>query len=237
MTTKLEAHGISKSFGDRVIVDKIDIEVGPGEVVGLLGPNGAGKTTTFHILLGLLPADQGTVRFGRCLDRLPLDARARLGLGYLPQGPSVLRGLSARNNLLAVLEASGEPRAAKRADELLRRYGLGDVANQKTAKLSGGERRRLEFARALCTRPSVLLCDEPLAGVDPIAAAEISRAIGELRADGMGVLLTDHNVRGALAVCDRVYLLAQGRIVVTGTPQEIRHSDIARRVYLGDDPV
>lgn len=237
MTKTLEATGLTKTLGGRVIVSNVNLEVHPGEVVGLLGPNGAGKTTTFRMLLGLLRPDRGTVRFGGLLDGLPLDARARRGLGYLPQGPSVLRGLSARDNLLAVLEATGQTEPSRKAEELLQRYGLREVAAQKASRLSGGERRRLEFARALCARPAILLCDEPLAGVDPIAAAEIAQALRELRGGGLGVLLTDHNVRGALALCDRVYLLAEGQVVVEGTPRQIRESDVAKRVYLGEEPV
>jgi lipopolysaccharide export system ATP-binding protein len=224
-------------LGGRLIVSDVDLEVRPGEVVGLLGPNGAGKTTTFRMLLGLLRPDRGAVRFGLPVDGLPLDARARLGLGYLPQGPSVLQGLSAQDNLLAVLEANHQKEPARKAKELILQFGLSDVASQRAARLSGGERRRLEFARALCISPSVLLCDEPLAGVDPIAAAEISRAVLALKHSGVGVLLTDHNVRGALALCDRVYLLAEGKIAVHGTPSEIRDSDVAKRVYLGEEPV
>jgi lipopolysaccharide export system ATP-binding protein len=229
----LRASGLVKSFRGRTVVDGVDLEVGPGEVVGLLGPNGAGKTTTFKMILGLLRQDRGEVSFGRPLDELPLHLRARAGLGYLPQGPSIFRGLPVRDNLLMLLEALGRPDPARRAAELLARFELAALADQRASTLSGGERRRLELARALCSEPSVLLCDEPFSGVDPIAAAGVSRAVSDLAAGGMGVLLTDHTVREALDVCQRVYLIVEGRIVEQGTPDELRVSELARRLYLG----
>jgi lipopolysaccharide export system ATP-binding protein len=229
----LEAVGLTKSFRTRVVVDGVDLRVSPGEVVGLLGPNGAGKTTAFKMILGLVNPDRGSVTFGRRLDGLPLYKRARMGLGYLPQGPSVFHGLSVRDNPLALLEALGKSDPKVRADQLLERFGLSHLARQKARTLSGGERRRLEFARALCSDPSILLCDEPFSGVDPIAGARISEAISELKRDGMGVLLTDHSVREALSVCDRIYLIVEGRIVEKGGPAEIRRSEVAKRLYLG----
>ncbi len=231
----LEVKGLTKSFKTRVVVDQLNLEVHPGEVVGLLGPNGAGKTTSFKLILGLLAPDGGTVSFGRPLNGLPLYKRARLGLGYLPQGPSVLRGLSVRDNPLALLEALGKSDAKKRADELLQKFQLSGLARQKARTLSGGERRRLEFVRALCSDPLVLLCDEPFSGVDPIAVEEIARAITELKRDGVGVLLTDHRVRQALDVCDRLYLIVEGQIVEQGTAEQLRNSETARRLYLGQD--
>ncbi len=230
----LLAAGLSKSFRGRVAVEELDIEVRPGEVVGLIGPNGAGKTTSFKIILGLLRQDSGSVRFGVSLDGLPLHKRARLGLGYLPQGPSAFRGLSVRDNLLALLEALNKEAPKRRADRLLDRFGLTAVRDQKAHTLSGGERRRLEFARALCSDPKILLCDEPFAGIDPIAQAEMSRAISELAGDGVGVLLTDHSVRETLSVCDKIYLIVEGHIKDTGTPDAILSSDTARRLYLGE---
>jgi lipopolysaccharide export system ATP-binding protein len=229
----LEAVGLAKSFKARVVVDDVDLKVAPGEVVGLLGPNGAGKTTTFKMMLGLVRPDRGTVRFGVPLDGLPLYMRARMGLGYLPQGPSVFQGLSVRDNPLALLEALGKPDPARRTDELLAKFGLSHLAHQKARTLSGGERRRLEFARALCSDPSILLCDEPFCGVDPIAASKIAEAVLELKGDGVGVLLTDQSVREALSVCDRIYLIAQGKIVEEGSAAEILDSDVAKRLYLG----
>jgi lipopolysaccharide export system ATP-binding protein len=233
LSEALVAQGLAKSFRGRAAVDGVDLAVVPGEVVGLLGPNGAGKTTTFRMLLGLTTPDRGTVSFGGTLDGMPLHRRARLGLGYLPQGASVFRGLSVRDNLLLVLETLGRPAPRERAAELLERYGLAHLADRSAATLSGGERRRLEFARCLCSGPGILLADEPFAGVDPLAVAAISQAIADLAREGVGVLLTDHTVREALAVCHRVYLIVEGRIVATGTPAEIRASEVARRLYLG----
>jgi lipopolysaccharide export system ATP-binding protein len=236
LTATLSAAGLAKSFGGRAAVDGLDLRVAPGEVVGLLGPNGAGKTTTFRLLLGLTRPDRGTVRLGeRPLDGMPLHRRARLGLGYLPQGSSVFRGLTVRENLLAILEALGRPDPPGRAVALLERYGLTQLAERRAATLSGGERRRLEFARCLCSEPRILLADEPFAGVDPLAVATIAAAIDDLKRDGVGVLLTDHAVREALASCDRVCLIVEGRAVAAGTPSEIRDSDTARRLYLGAD--
>jgi len=235
MTETLVVRGLTKAYRGRTVVDGLDLEVSAGQTVGLLGPNGAGKTTTFEMILGLRTQDSGTVGFGRCLDRMPLHRRAALGLGYLPQGPSVFRGLTARENLLVLLESLKTPVPSCRADELLERFGLVRLADQKARTLSGGERRRLEFARALCSNPKILLVDEPFAGVDPLAVAGISSAVEDMAARGVGVLLTDHTVREALSVCDRVYVLVDGRIVERGTPDEVRSSEVARRLYLGED--
>ena len=232
---QLEAKGLVKAFKGRAAVNGVDLEVRPGEVVGLLGPNGAGKTTTFKMILGLIHQDQGTVSFGQVLDGKPLYQRARLGLGYLPQGPSVFQGLTVRDNLLVLLEALGKEKPGQRTDALLSRFGLTGLKDQKASTLSGGERRKLEFARALCSDPSVLLSDEPFASVDPIAAQGITRAIADLARGGVAVLLTDHSVREALSVCDRIYLIVEGRIEETGTPDHILGSDTARRLYLGND--
>jgi lipopolysaccharide export system ATP-binding protein len=229
----LQVRDLAVSFRGRSVLEGVEMEVRPGEVVGLIGPNGAGKTTAFRAVLGLLVPHRGAVSFGRPLDGLPLHRRARLGLGYLPQGPSVFRGLSARDNLLVLLEALHRPEPRRRAERLLERFGLVELAEQRASTLSGGERRRLEFARALCSDPRVLLVDEPFSGVDPLAAAEISRAIGELARDGVGVLLTDHTVREALSTCQRLELLLEGRIAESGTPDELRSSRLARDRYLG----
>ncbi|MCP4674454.1 MAG: LPS export ABC transporter ATP-binding protein [Deltaproteobacteria bacterium] len=235
MSPFLESVGLTKAFRGRVAVDDVNLEVRPGEIVGLLGPNGAGKTTTFKMLLGLLQQDRGTVRFGKPLDGLPLHKRARIGLGYLAQGPSAFRGLSVQDNLLALLEAHKKSDARRRTGELLERFGLVELKNQKARTLSGGERRRLEFARALCSSPKILLCDELFAGIDPIAQTEISTAISDLARGGVGVLLTDHSVRETLSVCDRIYLIVEGRIQDAGTPTEILQSDTARQLYFGDE--
>ena len=234
MSSRLVAEGLEKSFRGRRVVDGVSLAVAQGEVVSLLGPNGAGKTTAFKLMLGLLVPDRGTVSFDGPLDGLPLHLRARRGLGYLPQGASVFRGLTVRDNLLAVLEARGHQSPAARADELLERFGLGKLAKGRAGALSGGERRRLEFARALASSPRLLLVDEPFAGVDPLAAREIAAAIADLARDGVGVLLTDHTVREALGASDRVYIIAEGRIAVDGTPAEVVRSDLARRLYLGE---
>jgi len=231
----LTARDLTRSYRGRTVVDGVDLEVRPGEVVGLLGPNGAGKTTTFKLILGLEQPERGAVALGDApLDGLPLHGRARRGLGYLPQGPSVFRGLKVRENLLVLLETLGNEEPRTRADELLERFGLSALASQRARTLSGGERRRLEFARALCSEPRILLTDEPFAGVDPLAIEEISKAIRELRGQGVGVLLTDHTVREALEICDRIYLIVEGRIVEQGAPDAIRTSPNARRLYLGD---
>ena len=231
----MEVENLVKAFRNRTVVGGVSLTVKPGEAVGLLGPNGAGKTTTFKMILGLLRPDRGTVHFGGSLDGLPLYQRARRGLGYLPQGPSVFRGLSCRDNLRALLEALKEDSPGRRADELLERFGLSHLASQKAVSLSGGERRRLELARALTGRPSILLCDEPFSSVDPLAATDIAEAMFGLKESGVGLLITDHSVRKALTVCDRVYLLVDGRIVAQGTPSEVLDSETARRAYFGTE--
>jgi lipopolysaccharide export system ATP-binding protein len=231
----LEATGLTKAFKGQLAVENVDIQVRQGEVVGLLGPNGAGKTTTFKMVLGLLRQDAGSVRFGQLLDGLPLHKRARLGLGYLPQGASVFQGLSVEDNLLALFEALGRDRLEHRAGELLKRFGLSHLKSHKARTLSGGERRRLEFARALCSKPDILLCDEPFAGVDPIAVRGIVGAIKDLAGSNVGILLTDHSVRDALSSCDRIYLIVEGQIREHGTPDHILKSENAKRLYLGDD--
>ena len=235
MTHALEAAGLTKAFKGRLAVENVSIQVRPGEVVGLLGPNGAGKTTTFKMLLGLLRPDAGSVRFGQDLGGMPLHRRARLGLGYLPQGASVFQGMGVEDNLLALLEALGGDEPQRRAHALLEQFGLTHLRDQKARTLSGGERRRLEFARALCSNPTILLCDEPFAGVDPIAVRDIALAIRALADNRVGVLLTDHSVRDALASCDRIYLIVEGRIRDCGTPDQILASSAAKQFYLGEN--
>jgi lipopolysaccharide export system ATP-binding protein len=233
----LSAEGLVKSYRRRRVVDGVSFRVAPGEVVGLLGPNGAGKTTSFNMVVGLLVPDAGAVRLGGSdLTRLPMHRRARLGVGYLPQEASIFRKLTVRQNITAVLEALGTGRdeRERRADELLSEFHLEKVAGSLGEQLSGGERRRAEVARSLLSGPRHILFDEPFAGVDPIAVAELQRLIASLRARGIGVLLTDHNVREALGICDRAYILNAGRILEEGTPAEIARSERARAVYLGE---
>jgi lipopolysaccharide export system ATP-binding protein len=234
VTISLEALDLRKTFGDRLVVDDVSVTVPPARITGILGPNGAGKTTVFKMILGLVPEDRGEVRFGERLNGLPMYRRCRLGIGYLPQGPSVFRGLSVEDNLAAVLMERRAANPKERIDGLLTRFGLASLRVKKASTLSGGERRKLEFARALCADPKVLLCDEPFAGVDPIAAKEIASAMKDLAAHGIGLFITDHNVRDALSVCDTVHILAEGRIVASGSPEEIVRSDIAKRLYLGE---
>ena len=230
----VRVEGLERSFRGRPVLRGVDLRVSAGQVVGLLGPNGAGKTTTFRIVAGLDRPDAGRVLLdGRDLSGLALHERARLGLGYLPQEPSVFRDLSVVDNLALVLEVSGRRRPASRALAILEDFGLDHLAGQRAATLSGGERRRLEIARALCTEPRVLVCDEPLTGVDPKAAAGLGALLRSLAARGVGVLLTDHNVREALRACDRAALLVDGRVVVEGTAAELEASEVAREAYLG----
>jgi len=233
----LVAEGLVKRYRRRRVVDDVSFRVGPGEVAGLLGPNGAGKTTSFNMVVGLLEPEQGRVRLGeRDLTRLPMHLRARLGVGYLPQESSIFRKLTVRQNFTAVLEALGVGRAEResRAGALLAEFRLESVAESLGEQLSGGERRRAEVARSLLAEPRYILFDEPFAGIDPIAVAELQRLIASLRARGIGVLLTDHNVREALGICDRAYILVAGRILEEGTPAEIARSERARAVYLGE---
>ncbi len=220
------------------MVDRVSLEIHPGEVVGLLGPNGAGKTTTFYMVVGLLKPDEGRVFLSeREITGLPMYRRARLGISYLPQEPSVFRKLTAEENILAVLEAMGLPKAERmsRTDELLTEFGLTNVAKTKGYALSGGERRRVEICRALATRPKYMLLDEPFAGIDPLVVADLQRTIQSLAKKGIGVLITDHNVRETLKICDRAYILDQGKIIEEGEPERIASSEVAKRIYLGEE--
>ena len=235
----LSADHLGKTYGRRAVVRDARFTVRPGEIVALFGPNGAGKTTSFYMLVGFIRPGAGQIRLGdRDVTRLPMHERARLGLGYLPQEPSAFRKLSARDNLLAILEYQNLPRAEQeqRADALLAEFGLTHLANNLAYQLSGGERRRLELARALTTDPDYLLLDEPFTGVDPKSIREIQRLILELRdRRGIGVFITDHNVRETIALTDRVYLMYDGEVKFEGTPREFAADDDARRHYLGDD--
>jgi lipopolysaccharide export system ATP-binding protein len=233
----LAAEGLVKSYRRRRVVDQVSFHVRPGEVVGLLGPNGAGKTTSFNMVVGLVSPDAGKVRLGAAdLTALPMHRRARRGVGYLPQEASIFRKLTVRQNFTAVLEALGVGKAERegRADALLAEFRLEKVAGSLGETLSGGERRRAEVARSLLAGPHFILFDEPFAGVDPIAVGELQRLIGALKQKGIGVLLTDHNVREALGICDRAYILSAGQILEEGTPAQIAGSERARTVYLGE---
>ena len=233
----LNADEIVKSYRGRRVVDQVTLEVSSGEVVGLLGPNGAGKTTLFHIVIGLVRADGGRVTLdGTDLTTAPIYRRARAGISYLPQESSVFRGLTVRQNLLAILETLGlgKDEEEERSRRLLGAFGLEHLADQKAYTLSGGERRRVEIARALILSPFFLLLDEPFTGVDPIALADIKDVIQRLTKTGIGVLITDHNVRETLEICTRAYILNEGVVLAEGTPGDIASSERARTVYLGE---
>ncbi|WP_367272293.1 LPS export ABC transporter ATP-binding protein [Deinococcus sp.] len=236
---ELVASHLTKTYGKRTVVRDVNFEVRPGEIVALFGPNGAGKTTSFYMLVGFVRPGGGQIRIGeRDVTRLPMHERARLGLGYLPQEPSAFRKMSARDNLLAILEYQKLSRAEQeaKADALLAEFGLTHLAGSQAYQMSGGERRRLELARALTTDPDYLLLDEPFTGVDPKSIRDIQRLILELRdRRGIGVFITDHNVRETIALCDRVYLMFDGHVGFEGTPQEFAQDEDARRHYLGDD--
>jgi lipopolysaccharide export system ATP-binding protein len=240
---RLEARGLRKSYGSRVVVDGVRLSVKSGEVVGLLGPNGAGKTTSFYMIVGLVRADGGEITIeGRRVERMPIHQRSRLGLSYLPQEPSIFRKLNVEDNVRAVLElqvgSDGKPlkKAAIDAllDGLLRDLSIDKLRGSAAPSLSGGERRRVEIARALATQPRFILLDEPFAGIDPIAVIEIQRIIGFLKERGIGVLITDHNVRETLGICDRAYIISEGRVLAEGTPGEIVANADVRKVYLGE---
>jgi lipopolysaccharide export system ATP-binding protein len=233
----LTARSLNKRWGQRQVLKDVSIEIQRGEAVGLLGPNGAGKTTCFYILCGLAKPNEGQVLLdGTNITNLPLYRRARLGVGYLPQEPSAFRGMTVEGNLMAAIQLVEKKRSLHRdlVQGLLEDFGLNKIRNNTAQSLSGGERRRMEIARALAARPSFLLLDEPLAGIDPVAVGEIRNLIKQLTELGVGVLITDHNVRDTLEVVDRAYILHDGGVMMEGTPEEvIRHDDV-RRVYLGD---
>ncbi|HEY2986471.1 MAG TPA: LPS export ABC transporter ATP-binding protein [Candidatus Binatia bacterium] len=235
--SQLQAEGVTKSYGGRRVVDGVNLDVKGGEVVGLLGPNGAGKTTTFHMMVGLVHPDNGKVLLnGEDLTSMPIYLRARAGLSYLPQESSVFRGLTVEENLLAILETLdlSEEEQRERAARLLQMLGVAELAKQKAVTLSGGERRRVEIARALVLSPFFILLDEPFTGIDPIAVAEIQKIIRKLTVSGIGVLITDHNVRETLGICDRAYIINEGLVLEEGNPETIATSEKARKVYLGE---
>ena len=234
---KLQALELSKSYRGRKVVDDVELEIGQGEVVGLLGPNGAGKTTTFYILVGLARPDSGRVLLnGDEITDLPMYLRARSGISYLPQEPSVFRQLTSEENLLAVLETLPltPEQQRDRLEELLVQMGLETVRTSKAYTLSGGERRRLEIARSLTLQPSFILLDEPFSGIDPLTVKDLQEIIRDLAKSGIGVLITDHNVRETLSVTDHAYILKNGRIFRRGRPEELSADAEVRRVYLGD---
>lgn len=230
---------ITKAYGGRKVVDSVSISVNANEIVGLLGPNGAGKTTTFYTCVGLIAPNSGIVTLdGQAITTLPVYERARLGIGYLPQEPSVFRKLTVAENVMAILETMDFPSNAAREarlQELLAELGISHLANNMASSLSGGERRRVEITRALACSPHFMLLDEPFAGIDPIAIRDIQLIVDKLRNKGIGILITDHNVRETLGICDRAYILVDGKVLVEGNPNTIATSEVAQRYYLGDD--
>jgi lipopolysaccharide export system ATP-binding protein len=235
----LTARGLAKRYGGRTVVNDVSLSVRSGEVVGLLGPNGAGKTTSFYMIIGLVMSDGGTIHLdARDLTHYPMHARARLGLGYLPQEPSIFRRLTVEENILGILEAQPgvEPvEQKKRLEELLEELHVGHLRHNRGDSLSGGERRRVEIARALASEPRFMLLDEPFAGVDPISIIDIKRIISYLSQRNIGILITDHNVRETLDICDRAYIVSEGRIIAEGRPEAILRNEKVREVYLGHD--
>ena len=233
----LKTEGLVKIYGDRAVVNGVDIQLGRGEVVGLLGPNGAGKTTSFYMIVGLVRPNGGRVMFhGEDVTNLPVHLRARMGMSYLPQEESIFRKLTVEENLLAILET--QPLSKKlrkeRCEELLNQFGISHVAKQLALTLSGGEKRRLTIARSLVTNPSLLMLDEPFSGVDPIAVADGQQIVTKLKDMGLGILITDHNVRETLSIVDRAYLIFEGRVETQGTKEFLVNDPVARRVYLGE---
>ena len=241
--SRLVATGLQKSFGSRKVAQDVSLAVQSGEVVGLLGPNGAGKTTSFYMIVGLVRADAGEITIdGKSVEHMAIHRRARLGLSYLPQEASIFRKLSVEQNVRAVLELQrddvGQPLAIgvinKRLDALLKDLRVDHLRDSSALSLSGGERRRVEIARSLATQPRFILLDEPFAGIDPIAVIEIQRIIGFLKSRGIGVLITDHNVRETLGICDHAYIISDGHVLAKGTPSDIVNNADVRRVYLGE---
>lgn len=235
---KLVAEGLVKIYGGRAVVNKVDLEILPGEVVGLLGPNGAGKTTTFYIIVGLIWPDEGKITLdGDDISRCPMYIRARKGINYLPQEPSIFRKLSVEENIMAILETLplSEVERKERLEQLLRELDISHLAKSYAYSLSGGERRRVEITRALVTSPKYILLDEPFAGIDPLAVADIQRIIEKLKSKNIGVVISDHNVRETLSVCDRAYIVHDGTILVEGKPDTIAKCEIARKIYFGED--
>ncbi len=236
---KLSATKLCKQYHKRMVIKDVTIEVSRGEVVGLLGPNGAGKTTSFYMIVGLVPVDCGRVMLGdKDITQMPIHRRANLGIGYLSQEPSVFRRMSVEDNLLAILELRRELEKHQRkeiCDSLLKQFGLSDLRSNLAMSLSGGERRRLEIARSLTMEPSYILLDEPFAGIDPISVTDIQNIIRKLSSEGIGILITDHNVRETLGICDRAYIINAGEVLAHGEPQTLLNNPDVREVYLGHD--
>jgi lipopolysaccharide export system ATP-binding protein len=235
--SRLTTEGLHKYYGRRRVVHDVSIEVNGGEVVGLLGPNGAGKTTTFYMIVGMVRANQGAIRLDTSdITHMPMYKRARLGIGYLPQEPSIFRGLSVEDNLMAVIETMSYPRSERKAvlDRLLGQLDIGHIRKSMGYQLSGGERRRVEITRALVTQPKFMLLDEPFAGIDPIAVQDLQGIVGKLREQGLGILITDHNVRDTLSITDRAYIMYEGAIKRAGTAAELAADAEVREIYLGN---
>lgn len=235
---KLTIEGISKKFNKRQVVDSVSFSIESGQVVGLLGPNGAGKTTSFYMVVGILPTDKGRILLNdQSIGSIPMYERARIGLSYLPQEASVFRRLTVRENILVALEAADTPPSAidEKLQKLLADFNIDHIASSYGYALSGGERRRVEIARSLAGSPKFILLDEPFAGIDPIAVGDIQNIIRKLKAQGLGILITDHNVRETLGICDYSYILRDGKIEVEGTAENIANSEIARKFYLGEN--
>lgn len=234
----LTAENLAKSYKSRKVVSDVSLTVNSNEIVGLLGPNGAGKTTTFYMVVGLVRQDQGKIIIdGEDISLLPMHNRAQRGIGYLPQEASIFRRLTVYENLMAVLEIRKDLTTQQRrekADELIEEFNIGHIQDSLGQSLSGGERRRVEIARALSANPKFILLDEPFAGVDPISVSDIKKIITDLRNRGLGVLITDHNVRETLDVCERAYIVGEGKIIATGTPEQVMNDEHVKRVYLGE---
>lgn len=234
----LTAENLAKSYKSRKVVSDVSLTVNSNEIVGLLGPNGAGKTTTFYMVVGLVRQDQGKIIIdGEDISLLPMHNRAQRGIGYLPQEASIFRRLTVYENLMAVLEIRKDLTSQQRrekADELIEEFNIGHIRDSLGQSLSGGERRRVEIARALAANPKFILLDEPFAGVDPISVSDIKKIITDLRNRGLGVLITDHNVRETLDVCERAYIVGEGKIIATGTPEQVMTDEHVKRVYLGE---
>lgn len=235
----LVAQGLEKSFKKRQVVQNVSIRLESGEVVGLLGPNGAGKTTCFYMIVGLIPCDRGDIKLdGRSITGLPMHARARLGMGYLPQEASVFRKLTVADNILAVLQTRPQLQANQREqklEQLLEEFQIEHIRDSLGISLSGGERRRVEIARALALEPAFILLDEPFAGVDPISVLDIQRTIAHMKTRKIGILITDHNVRETLSICGRAYILNNGKVIAKGSPEQILRDQQVREVYLGEN--
>lgn len=235
----LSAQNLVKRYRKRTVVNGVSLSVNPGEIVGLLGPNGAGKTTSFYMMVGLVPADEGQIRVNDTdITHLPMHSRARLGVGYLPQEASIFRKLTVTENILSILQIRKDLKAKQHQEELdklLEELHITHIRDGLGMSLSGGERRRVEIARALAAEPKFILLDEPFAGVDPIAVGDIQQIVNHLRNRGIGVLITDHNVRETLGICSRSYILSDGQVIAEGTPQDVLENEQVRQVYLGED--